>query len=141
MTANSEPREDAAGSKRLTPKFIIAQSVFPANSYFRWLLLPMSCFELIDFTESKSEFFYAHIGGMDAFARGLKSAAAIRADGRPTELVKNRYSSWDDAIGASIEAGKEDFVSLEKYVLSRPDPIQNASGRQELCENIVNELI
>src|SRR5258705_3966532 len=27
------------------------------------------------------DLFYAHIGGMDAFARGLKIAAAIRADG------------------------------------------------------------
>ena len=87
------------------------------------------------------DLFYAHIGGMDAFARGLKSAAAIRADGRLAELVKKRYSSWDNAIGASIEAGKENFVSLEQYALTRPDPIQNASGRQELCENIVNELI
>jgi xylose isomerase len=87
------------------------------------------------------DLFYAHIGGMDAFARGLKSAAAIRADGRLAELVKNRYASWDNAIGASIEAGKENFVSLEKYVLNRPDPIQNTSGRQELYENIVNELI
>ena len=52
-----------------------------------------------------------------------------------------RDASWDNTIGASIEAGKENFVSLEKYAFSRPDPIQNASGRQELCENIVNELI
>jgi xylose isomerase len=28
------------------------------------------------------DLFHAHIGGMDAFARGLKIAAAIRADGR-----------------------------------------------------------
>ncbi len=34
------------------------------------------------------DLFYAHIGGMDAFARGLKIAAAIRADGRLAELVK-----------------------------------------------------
>ena len=55
------------------------------------------------------DLFYAHIGGMDAFARGLKIAAAIRADGRLAELVKNRYASWDSDIGASIEAGKEGF--------------------------------
>jgi hypothetical protein len=30
---------------------------------------------------------------------------------------------------------------LEKYALSRPDPVQYGSGRQELYENIVNELI
>jgi xylose isomerase len=65
----------------------------------------------------------------------------ISADGRLAELVKSRYASWNNSIGASIEAGKEDFVSLEKYVLSRPNPIQSASGHQELCENIVNELI
>ena len=41
------------------------------------------------------DLFYAHIGGMDAFARGLKIAAAIRKDGRLAEFVKNRYASWD----------------------------------------------
>src|SRR5215472_12875031 len=83
------------------------------------------------------DLFYAHIGGMDAFARGLKSAAAIRKDGRLDEFVRQRSASWENGIGASIEEGKEDFVSLEKYVLRRPDPIQNASGHQELCENVV----
>ena len=87
------------------------------------------------------DLFYAHIGGMDAFARGLKIAAAIRADGRLAELVKNRYESWDNGIGAAIEADKEDFNSLEKYALSKPDPIQYDSGRQDLLENIVNEFI
>jgi xylose isomerase len=77
---------------------------------------------------------------MDAFARGLKIAAAIRADGRLAELEKVSLS-WDTGIGASIEAGKGDFTSLEKYTMSCPDPIQHCSGRQELFENIVNELI
>jgi xylose isomerase len=87
------------------------------------------------------DLFYAHIGGMDTFARGLKIAAAIRADGRLAEMLKERYASWDSSIGASIEGGKEGFASLEKYALGRPDPIQHTSGRQELFENIVNELI
>jgi len=87
------------------------------------------------------DLFYAHIGGMDAFARGLKIAAAIRADGRVAEMLKRRYASWDSDIGAAIEAGKEDFTSLEKFALGRPDPVQHTSGRQELLENIVNELI
>ncbi|MBV8899580.1 MAG: xylose isomerase [Verrucomicrobia bacterium] len=87
------------------------------------------------------DLFYAHIGGMDTFARGLKIAAAIRADGRLAEMLKQRYTSWDSGIGASIEGGKEDFASLEKYALSQPDPVQHTSGRQELFENIVNELI
>ena len=71
----------------------------------------------------------------------MKIAGAIRADRRLAELVKNRYASWDSGIGAAIEAGKEDFTSLEEYAMSRPDPVQYTSGRQELFENIVNELI
>ena len=87
------------------------------------------------------DLFYAHIGGMDAFARGLKIASAIRTDGRIAGIIKKRYSSWDSGIGAEIERGKASFSSLEKYALSHPDPIQHDSGRQELIENIVNELI
>jgi len=87
------------------------------------------------------DLFYAHIGGMDAFARGLKIAAAIRADGRLEDIVKTRYASWDSGLGKSIEAGKETFASLEKHALSHPDPVQHGSGRQELIENIINELI
>src|SRR3954466_12831074 len=63
------------------------------------------------------DLFYAHIGGMDAFARGLKIAAAIRADGRLAEFVKNRYSSWDTGLGARIEQGKESLRSLEAFAL------------------------
>lgn len=87
------------------------------------------------------DLFYAHIGGMDAFARGLKIAAAIRADGRLADIVKSRYSSWDSGLGADIEAGKHTFASLEAIALSSPDPVQFNSGRQELIENIINEMV
>lgn len=86
------------------------------------------------------DLFHAHIGGMDTFARGLKIAAAIRADGRLAEAMKSRYASWDTGIGASIEAGKESLESLEKYALSNEEP-SLSSGRQELLENILNEFI
>ncbi len=55
------------------------------------------------------DLFHAHIGGMDAFARGLKIAAAIRKDGRLAEFVKQRYASWDSGIGAKIESGKAEL--------------------------------
>src|SRR6188768_1322253 len=70
------------------------------------------------------DLFYAHIGGMDAFARGLKAAAALGTDGRLGNIVKNRYASWDSGLGASIEAGGESFSSLEKHALDQPDPVQ-----------------
>ena len=87
------------------------------------------------------DLFYAHIGGMDAFARGLKLAAAIRKDGRLAEFVNQRYASWDTGIGAKIEAGKVTFKDLETYLLKQGNAAPNASGRQEFLENLINEFI
>jgi len=84
------------------------------------------------------DLFYAHIGGMDAFARGLKIAAAMRADGRLEELLTERYSSWDSGLGADIESGKHDFASLEKIMLDKGEAAPNHSGRQEMIENVIN---
>ena len=84
------------------------------------------------------DLFHAHVGGMDAFARGLKIAADIRADGELAEFVKDRYSSWDTGIGADIESGKADFTALEAYMLKKGDITPNQSGRQEMLENLIN---
>jgi xylose isomerase len=87
------------------------------------------------------DLFYAHIGGMDAFARGLKIAAAIRKDGRLADFVKQRYASWDSGIGAKIEAGKATMKELEAYMLKQGEAAPNTSGRQEFLENLINEFI
>lgn len=87
------------------------------------------------------DLFHAHIGGMDAFARGLKIAAAIRKDGLLDRMLKERYASWDAGIGAEIEAGKHSFKTLEKYMLEKGDATPNFSGRQELIENIINTYV
>jgi len=87
------------------------------------------------------DFFHAHVGGMDAFARGLKIAAAIRKDGRLAKFVKERYSSWDSGIGAKIESGKADSATLEAYMLKKGEVTGNESGRQEFLENLINEFI
>ncbi len=87
------------------------------------------------------DLFYAHVGGMDAFAKGLKIAAAIRADGVLAQMVKERYNSWDRGVGAEIEAGRHTFDSLERYMLAKGDAEPNHSGRQELFENVVNRYV
>jgi xylose isomerase len=87
------------------------------------------------------DLFYAHVGGMDAFARGLKIAAAIRRDGRLAEFIKERYSSWDRGVGREIESGQSSFATLEKYMLQQGEPAPNTSGRQEFLENLINEFI
>ncbi|MGB0372268.1 MAG: xylose isomerase [Opitutales bacterium] len=86
------------------------------------------------------DLFHAHIGGMDAFARGLKIANAIREDGTLSKMVAERYSSWDSGIGEKIEKGGVTFADLEAYALKAGEPTL-MSGRQELFENIVNQFI
>jgi xylose isomerase len=87
------------------------------------------------------DLFHAHIGGMDAFARGLKIAAAIRADGELASFLKQRYNSWDSGIGAEIEAGKHSLKSLEAYMLGKGEIAPNQSGRQEMLENLINRFL
>ena len=87
------------------------------------------------------DLFHAHIGGMDAFAKGLKIAAAIRQDGRLADFVKQRYASWDSGLGKDIEKKKMDFKKLEKIMLKKGDAARNTSGRQEMLENLVNEFV
>ena len=86
------------------------------------------------------DLFHAHIGGMDAFARGLRAAAAIRTDGRMAQFLQERYASWDSGIGAKIEKGQVGLADLSAYARTIKDP-KLASGRQELMENLFNEFI
>lgn len=87
------------------------------------------------------DLFHAHIGGMDAFARGLKIAAAIRQDGRLDTFVKQRYSSYDSGLGQLIEKRKVGFKELSNYALKLGEVKTNQSGRQEFLENLINDFI
>ncbi|MGF1580858.1 MAG: xylose isomerase [Gemmataceae bacterium] len=87
------------------------------------------------------DLFHAHIGGMDAFAQGLKMAAKIRKDGVFHDFVKDRYSSYDSGIGQKIEANEVKFEELEAYMLEKGDADPNVSGRQEMLENIFNRYV
>jgi xylose isomerase len=78
---------------------------------------------------------------MDAFARGLKIAAAIRADGELAGLLEERYRSWDSGIGARIESGSTDLEALEAYMLEKGEIAPNQSGRQEMLLNLVNRYL
>ncbi|WP_182869257.1 xylose isomerase [Stieleria mannarensis] len=87
------------------------------------------------------DLFYAHVGSMDAYAKGLKIAAAIRADNALEGFISERYNSFDSGIGAKIEAGEVNFADLETYMLEKGDAAPNVSGRQELLESVVNRYI
>jgi len=86
------------------------------------------------------DLFHAHIGGMDAFARGLKIAYSMIEDGRLANFIKQRYATFDTGIGAKIERGEVGFAELEAHVLANGEPLLG-SGRQEMLENLVNEYL
>jgi len=86
------------------------------------------------------DLFHAHIAGMDAFAKGLKIAHAIQTDGKLTEFIKARYSSWDSELGQKVEAGEASLLELEAYAKQQGEP-EIHSGRQEMLENLINQYM
>lgn len=86
------------------------------------------------------DLFHAHIGGMDAMARGLKNAHRILEDGCMPGFITSRYASYDTGIGAEIEAGKTSLDALDTYAQGITPPTL-ASGRQEMLENILNDYL
>jgi xylose isomerase len=86
------------------------------------------------------DLFYAHIGGMDAFARGLLIAHRVLTDGTLSKFVEERYGSFKTGIGADIMAGNVGLEDVQKWILAAGDPTPQ-SGRQEMLENIVNSYL
>jgi xylose isomerase len=84
------------------------------------------------------DIFHAHIGGMDAFARGLIAADKILTSSKYKPMREERYSSFDGGNGASYEAGKMTLEELAEIGHAQGEPKQT-SGRQELYENILTQ--
>ena len=84
------------------------------------------------------DIFYAHIGGMDVFARALLVANDVLEKSPYKKLRQNRYASFDTGKGKEFEEGKLSFKDLAALAGEEP---QQRSGRQELFENILNRYI
>jgi xylose isomerase len=87
-----------------------------------------------------ADVFYAHIGGMDAFARALLTAQAILDNGEYARLRKQRYSSFDAGKGKQFEQGKITLEELRELAHKNGEPEQ-LSGKQEYFENLINKFI
>ncbi|XP_076041157.1 xylose isomerase-like [Oratosquilla oratoria] len=83
------------------------------------------------------DLFIAHIGAMDAFARGLRNAANIISDGHMKTALENRYTSWGSGLGARIKKGEATLEDCEKYIMQKGDP-SHTSGKQEHFEAMLN---
>jgi xylose isomerase len=87
-----------------------------------------------------TDLFYAHIGGMDTFARGLLIANRIIEEKAISTFIEERYSSFKSGIGAKIMSKQVGLEDLEAWILQGKNPVLQ-SGRQELLENIINSYI
>lgn len=86
------------------------------------------------------DIFYAHIGGMDAFARALLTAQAILDDGTYNKLRKERYASFETGKGKQFTQGKVGLEELVTLAHKNGEPAQ-ISGKQEYYENLLSKFI
>ena len=87
-----------------------------------------------------NDLFYAHIGGMDVFARSLITADNILQKSDYRKVRADRYSSFDAGKGKEFESGKLSLEDLRAYAIEQGEP-KVISGKQEYCENIINRYI
>lgn len=85
------------------------------------------------------DLFIAHIGGMDIFARGLEKAVQLIEDRRIPSMLKERYASFESGNGKAFAEGK---LTLDQVAsLAKPyEQVAKTSGKQELYENILNQI-
>lgn len=87
-----------------------------------------------------ADLFYAHIGGMDAFARALLAAHEILENSDYLKLLSARYASFDSGDGQDFEIGRLKMKDLRNIALRDGEPVQR-SGRQELFENLLGRFV
>ena len=87
------------------------------------------------------DMFYGHVGAMDVCARALLVAEKMILDGRVANLVNERYAGWQSPFAKDMLAGKTSLEAVAKHVLDRNQDTKPVSGRQELLENWLNDVI
>jgi len=86
------------------------------------------------------DLFIAHIGGMDSFARGLLIAQNILDNSPLTDIVRQRYSSFDSGMGQAFEKGELTLSDLRNHAAEAGEPA-STSGNQEMVENLINDYM
>ena len=87
-----------------------------------------------------ADIFYAHIGGMDVFARALTAAYEVLNHSDYLKLKNLRYSSFDSENGNKFETGNMTLTELADIALKN-EKFTLESGKQELFENLINQYI
>jgi len=86
------------------------------------------------------DLFIAHVGGMDAFARGLEVAHALLNESPWEQWRKDRYASFDAGNGKAFADGQLGLADLVALAAKHGEPAQT-SGKQERYENLLNHYL
>lgn len=87
-----------------------------------------------------ADLFYAHIGGIDTFARALITADKILQNSDYKKIRQERYASFDSGKGKEFEEGKLTLEDLRAFAMQNGEPAVS-SGKQEYLENLINRYI
>jgi xylose isomerase len=87
-----------------------------------------------------ADLFYAHVGGMDVFARALLVADNVLQHSDYKKIRQDRYASYNSGSGKAFEEGKLSLEELREYAIAHGEPTQ-LSGKQEYLENLINRFI
>lgn len=87
-----------------------------------------------------ADLFYAHVGGMDVFARALIVADNVLNHSDYKKIRQDRYASFDTGAGKDFETGKLTLESLRNLAIANGEP-KVVSGKQEYLENLINRFI
>ena len=86
------------------------------------------------------DIFIAHISAMDIFARALVTANEILTKSPYRKMRTERYASFDSGKGAEFAAGRMTLNDLAALGAAGGEP-KPISGKQELCEALINQYI
>jgi len=87
-----------------------------------------------------ADLFYAHIGGMDMFARAFIIADKILKQSEYKKIRTDRYASFDSGKGKDFENGQLSLEDLRAFAIQNGEP-KTISGKQEYLENLINRYI
>ncbi|WP_367187589.1 xylose isomerase [Henriciella sp.] len=84
---------------------------------------------------------YAHVGGADALARALLSAADLIERGDIQAFKDERYAGWKGDLGRKMLANDASLESIADHAASAGINGKHTSGRQEYLENLINRSL
>ena len=82
------------------------------------------------------DLFRSHIAGMDSFAAGLIVAAKMHEDKYIENLVADRYSSYNEGIGAKVADSSSTLATFEEHSLDIPQSQLLRATRSDHMETV-----